>query len=111
MGMPFLGIANPKVFLASKPFGKEPDLYENENVEVIYLLRFNECNFCASLFGKKTNDLPLRKRILARLLPHTILKGVQDSAVIVRATDFINSWHHYLVSSKQRMKTMHFGLF
>ncbi len=55
---------------------------------------------------------------LTRLLPHTLLKEDQESAVIVRATDFINSAHHYLVSSKRAqydhdmmMKMMQFGLF
>lgn len=117
MGMPFSGIANPKIFLAGKPFGKEPDLYENENVEVIYLLRLMNAIFVLVCW-KENKWTFSEEEDLARLLPHSLLKEDQDSAVIVRATDVINSSHHYLVSSKRAqydhdmmMKMMQFGLF
>ncbi|QWH54396.1 hypothetical protein EXW44_30780 (plasmid) [Bacillus mycoides] len=88
MGMPFSGIANPKIFLASKPFGKEPDLYENENVEVIYLLRLMNAIFVLVCW-KENKWTSSEEEDLARLLPHTILKEDQDSAVIVQAMEII----------------------
>ncbi|QWH15623.1 hypothetical protein EXW38_31090 (plasmid) [Bacillus mycoides] len=88
MGMPFSGIANPKIFLASKPFGKEPDLYENENVEVIYLLRLMNAIFVLVCW-KENKWTSSEEEDLARLLPHTILKKDQDSAVIVQAMEII----------------------
>ncbi|EJS65746.1 hypothetical protein ICY_05107 [Bacillus cereus BAG2X1-3] len=41
---------------------------------------------------------------LTKILPHSILKEDQSSAVIIRATDFMNSSHPYLVSSKRAQR-------
>ncbi|HGA1022274.1 TPA: hypothetical protein ACIQN7_002611 [Bacillus cereus] len=116
--IPFEAAANVPIFLESKSFGKDPDVYENENVEAIYYLRLMNAIFILVCWKENKWDSK-EEEDLNEILPHSILRADQNSAVIVRATDFMNSSHPYLVSSKRaqsendfRMKMMSgLGLF
>lgn len=98
--LPFQGAANTPILLTSNSLGEEIGFYENGNIEVIYYLRLMNAIFLLVCWkDNKWNSI--EEQGLNEIVPHSILREDQDSAVIIRATDFMNSSHPFIVSSKR----------
>lgn len=98
--LPFEVAANLPIFLTGKQYGKDLELYKNENVEATYYLRLMNAIFILVCWKENKWDSKEEEELI-EILPHSILKENQNSAVIIRATDSLNSSHPYFVSSKR----------